>query len=113
MRAVRQPDRARGARDLLHGDAVLQIAEPRPAPLLLDGDAVDAKGAEFGPKVARKRVALVDLVGARRDLVGGETAHALAQHVGGLTEIKVEAAHIVDEHLRSFLRKADSRASFD
>ena len=99
MRAVGQADRGGGARDFLHRHAVLEIAEPGSAPFLLDGDAVQAELAELGPEVARKGVAAVDLVGARRDLVGGEAAHAVAQHVGGLAQAEIEAANVVHAHL--------------
>ena len=98
MRAVGQPDRAGGARNLLHRHAMLEIAEPGPAPLLLDRDAVHAERAELGPELAREGVGAVDLVGARRDLVGGEAAHAVAQQVGGLAEVEIEAgvaAHVL------------------
>src|SRR5437764_928668 len=99
MRAVGEPDRSGGAGDLLHRDAMLEIAEPGSAPLLLDRDAMHAELAELGPQIAREGVAAVDLVGARRDLVGGEAAHAVAQHVGGLAQAEVEAADVVHAHL--------------
>ena len=79
---------------------MLEIAEPRPAPFLLDRDAVHAELAELGPEIARKGVAAVDLVGARRDLVGGKAAHAVAQQVGGLAEVEIKAgiaAHVCSE----------------
>ena len=79
---------------------MLEIAEPGAAPLLLDRDAVHAELAELRPEVAREGVAAVDLVGARRDLVGGEAAHAVAQHVGGLAQAEIEAAKVVDAHGR-------------
>ena len=100
MRAVGQPDRAGRARDLLHGDAVLEIAEAGAAEFLLDRDAVHAERAELGPQIARERVGAVDLVGARRDLVGREAAHALAQHVGGLAEVEPQARKIAGNHVR-------------
>ena len=100
MRAVGQADRGGGARDFLHRDAVLEIAEPGAAPFLLDRDAVHAELAQLRPQVAREGVAAVDLVGARRDLVGGEAAHAVAQHVGGLAEAEIKAPDIVHAHLR-------------
>src|SRR5262245_43652787 len=81
VRPVGQPDRARGARDFLHGDAVLEIAEPEPAEGLVDRDAVGAELAELGPKVAREAVAAVDLVRTWRNMSGREAAHTLAQHV--------------------------------
>jgi hypothetical protein len=69
MRAIGQPDRSRGARDFLHRDAVLEIAEPRSAILLLDGNAMQAERAELRPKVAGELIALVDFFGPRCDLV--------------------------------------------
>ena len=100
MRAIGEADRGGGARDFLHRDAVLEIAEPGAAPFLLDGDAVHAELAQLRPEIARKRVAAVDLVGARRDPVGGEAAHAVAQHVGGLAQAEIKAADVVYAHLR-------------
>src|SRR5262245_28405885 len=97
MRAIGEPDGARGTRNLLHRHAVLEIAEPSSPPLLLDRDAVDAEPAEFGPEFARERVGAVDLFGARRDLVGRESPHAVAQQVGGLAEGEIKtgvAAHL-------------------
>src|ERR1700748_2136003 len=72
MRAVGQADGGGGARNLLQRDAVLEIAQPRAAEFLLHRDAVQAQRADLGPEVARKLVALVDLGGARRDLVAGK-----------------------------------------
>src|SRR6201999_2015678 len=78
MRAVGQADRRRRARYFLERDAVLEIAEPRAAILLLHRDAVQAECTYFGPEVAGKLVAFVDLGGARRDLVKGEIVHGFA-----------------------------------
>ena len=105
MRAVGEPDRRGGARDFLHRDAVLEITQARSAPFLLDRDAVHAELAQLRPEIAREGVAAVDLVGARRNLVGGEVAHAVAQHIGGFAEAEIEAAGIVDAHLHRFRRK--------
>src|ERR1700692_3823087 len=69
MRAVGETDRRRRPGNFLDRDAVLEVAQPRAAIFLLDGDAVEAERADFRPKVARKLVALVDVGGARRDLV--------------------------------------------
>jgi hypothetical protein len=98
MGAVGEPDRGGGARDFLHRHAVLEVAEPGAAPLLLDGNAVNAELAKLRPEVAWEGIAAVDLVGPRRDLVGGEVAHAVAQHVGGLAQPEIEAADIVHTH---------------
>jgi hypothetical protein len=53
-------------------------------------------------QIPAEGIAAVDLVGARRDLVAGKAAHALAQHVGGLAEAEVEAADVVHAHVRRF-----------
>ena len=50
-----------------------------------------AEVAELAPEVGREHVLVVDLGGARRDLVGGEGAHRVAQHVDRLAEIEVQA----------------------
>src|SRR4029077_7968412 len=98
MRTIRQPDRARRARDFLHRDAMFEIAETGAAKLLLDRDAMHPELAEFWPQLARKRIAAVDLFGARRDVVGREAAHAVAQHVGGLAQPEIKPAETVGEH---------------
>ena len=91
MRAVRQADRRRGARDLLHRDDVRQVAEVAAAVLLLDRHAVQAERAELRPEVGRKDVVAVDVGGARRDLVVGELLHRIAQHRDRLAEVEGEA----------------------
>src|SRR5204862_5508413 len=92
-----QADRARPAADLLHGDAVFEIAQARPAVLLLNRDAEQPHLAELRPQTARELVGLVDLGGERRDLVGGKSAHAGAQLVGRLAEIEVERWEVVGD----------------
>src|SRR5262249_47511274 len=96
--AIGEPDRARGARDFLHGDAMFEIAEPEPTPGLADRDAVNAELAEFGPEVAWEGVAAVDLLGARRNMRGCEAAHTLAQHVRRLTEPEIEPTETACQH---------------
>src|SRR5262249_26340347 len=98
VRTVGEPDRGRAARDFLHGDAVRQVAEPRAAELLLDRDAMQPERAHARPQVARERVGAVDLAGARRDLVGRESAHSVAQRVDVLAEAEVEAAPGIGDH---------------
>ena len=98
MRAVGEADRRRAAADLLDCNAVLEIAEARAAVLLLDRDAVQAERAHLRPQLARERVGLVDLGGNRRDLVGGERAHRVAQLVGRFAEAEVERRIVVAEH---------------
>src|SRR5262249_34429580 len=99
--------------DFLHRDAVLEIAEPRPAPFLLDGDAVHAELAQLGPEIAWERVAAVDLVGARGDALGGKTAHAVAQHVGGLAQAEIKAARGVHAHGRRSRARGPARAAIE
>ena len=98
MGAVGQADGGGGARHLLHGDAMLEIAEAGAAMLLLDRDAVQAEGAHLGPQVAREGVGPVDLVGARRDALLREVAHGGADGIGGVAEIEVELAGGVRDH---------------
>ncbi len=94
MGAVGQPHRSGGARDLLHGDHVLEVAEAKAAPVLLDGDPVQAELAHLGPELARELVGGVDLGGERGDAVGGETRGRLADGVGGLAEPEVHAGSV-------------------
>ena len=101
MRAVGQADRRRRARDFLDRDAVLEIAEPGAAIFLLDGNAVQAERADLRPEVAGKLIALVDLGGARRDLVAGEILHGFADRVRGLAEIEIEHPMRVGNHGRA------------
>src|SRR5882724_42991 len=90
MRPIRQADRGRRARHLLHRNAVLEIAQTRTAILLLDRDAVEAERADLGPEVAGKLIAAVDFGGARRDFVLRERMHRLSDRIRGLAEIEVE-----------------------
>ena len=104
MRAVGQADRRRRPGNFLNRDAMLEIAEPRAAIFLLDGNPVQAEVAEFRPQVARELVALVDLGGARRDLMRREVADGLANRVRGLAEIEIEHPLRVGNHLDVCLR---------
>jgi len=98
MRAVGQADRRRGTRELLDRDAMLEIAEPAAAILLLDRDAVQAERADFWPQVTRKLVALVDLGSSRRDLLAGERLNGFANRIRGFAEIEVEHPLRVGNH---------------
>ena len=104
MRAVRQADRRRRARDLLHRDDVREVAEVAAAVLLLHGHAVQAERAELLPQVGGKDVVAVDLGGARRDLGGGELLHGVAQHVDRLAEVEGEAGQVGHGDLRWSVR---------
>ncbi len=110
---IRQPDRGRGARDFLHSNAVLEITEPRPAPFLLDRDAVHTELAQLGPEVAREDVAAVDLLGARGNAFTGEAAHALAQHVSGLAQTEIKAANVVHAHGRQSRMERSDRGRIE
>src|SRR6266850_1239029 len=93
VRAVREPDRRRGARDLLHRDDVGEIAHRRAAVLFFHRHAEQAQRAELAPQVGREFIGAVDLRGARCDLLRGEIAHRVAQPGGGLAVIEAEEAH--------------------
>ena len=101
MRAVTQADRGRAAADLLHRDDMLEVAEAGAAVFLLDGDAEQAEFTEPGPEITRELVGPVDLVGARRDLVGGEAGDRIADHVCGLAEPEIEHRRLVRNHRRT------------
>src|SRR5262245_47560414 len=102
--AVGQPDRARGAGDFLHDDAVLKIAEPKPTERLRHRDAMHAELAELRPQIARKGIAAIDLGGARSYPRGREAAHALAQHVRRFPEPEIEPPETACQHRISLLR---------
>ena len=95
VRAVAQAHRGRRPAHLLHRDAVLGVAEPDPAVLLLDGDPEDAEVAHLGPEVGGEVVRLVDRRRPGRDLVRGEAHHAVADEVGLVAEAEVEAGKLV------------------
>ena len=92
MRAVGEADRGRGARDLLHRHAMLEIAEPEAAVFLRRGDSMQPERAHLGPEIARKLIVAVDRGGARRDLALGEFARGFADHVGASPRSKLRAA---------------------
>ena len=90
MGAVAEAHRGRGARHLLLGDDMLEIAEAEPAILLGDGDPVQAERAHFRPQLPGEPVLRVDLRGDRRDPVGGEAAGGVADRVRHLAEFEIE-----------------------
>ena len=88
VRAIGQPDRRRRARDLLHRHAMREIAHRGAAVLLLDGDAEQTQVAHLAPQVGRELVRVIDVRGARRDLVRGELLHRRAQQIDRLAMMK-------------------------
>src|SRR5215469_10203399 len=100
MRAIGQADGRGSPRNLLQRDAMLEIAEPCPAIFLLDRDAMQPERADLRPEVARKLIALVDLGGARRDLIAGEIVNGFANCVRGFAEVEIEDAVRVGNHGR-------------
>ena len=99
MGAVGKPDARACPANLLHGDAMFEIAKPRPAPFLFDRDAMQAERAHGPPQIARKIVGAVDLSGARSNFCLGEATHGFSQHIGVLPEAKIEAAIGVFKHV--------------
>src|SRR3546814_16694533 len=91
MRAIGQPDRGRGAADLLHRHDMLGVAHAGAAILLLDRDAEDAEIAELAPQIGRKLVIAVDGRGTWGDLVVGEAADRAAQHLRRLATAEIQA----------------------
>ena len=104
VRAVAEPDRGRGPAHLLHGDAMLQIAEPAAAFLLLHGDTQKPEVAEPRPEVARELVANVDLLRPRRNLRLREALDRRADHVRRLAQPEIQAGHPVGGHCVIFSR---------
>ena len=80
MRAIGKTDGGGGSRNLLHGHAMREIAEPGATPFLFDCDPEKTKRPELRPQIARKTVGPVDFVGARRDLFLRKVAHRVAKH---------------------------------
>src|SRR5437868_14400829 len=79
---------------------MLEVSETRAAILLLHGNAVQPEGADFRPKIPWELIALVDFVGARRDLVAGEIVHRFANGVRRFAEVEVEHPMRVGDHGR-------------
>ena len=79
--AVGEADGAGGPGDLLHGDAVVHVAEPHPAVLLGRREAVEVEVPHEPPQVhlPREVVGRVDRRRVRRDGLLRELAHALLE----------------------------------
>ena len=97
MGAVGESDRGRRAAHLLHRDHVGEVAHPRPAQRLLDGDPVQPERAECFPEIARELVGRVDLACARRDLRLREAVDGLPERLDLVAEGE---AHASVEHRR-------------
>jgi hypothetical protein len=82
-----------------------QVAQARAAEFFLDRDPVQPDASHLGPQVARKLVAAVDLLGARRDLVLRERLHGLAQLVDLVAETKIEAGPRIGDHRRHLVAR--------
>src|ERR1017187_5701207 len=98
MRAVGHTDRCAGARNLLHGHAMMQIAEAGTAILLLHRDAVQAERTHLRPQIAREGIVAVDGRGARRDAVLREIVHGFTQHFDVEPEAEIEARPGIGNH---------------
>jgi hypothetical protein len=98
MRAIGEPDRPRGARDLFHGDGVGEIAEAGATPALRDRDAEETELPEGRPQVARKLIAAVDVGGARGDPLRGKAAHLLADLLDRLAEAEIAVYRDLSGH---------------
>src|SRR5262249_31677906 len=56
MRAIGEPDRGGGARDLLHRDAGLEIAQPRPSPVMPCPPSLPSSGHRSRGKVLLRSI---------------------------------------------------------
>ncbi len=93
MRPVGQTDRTAGAADLLHGHHMLQVTHARPAIFLPDGQSEQPQLPELRPKITRKLIATVDLLGAGCDLLACKLRHRLAQQIDVLAQPEIEGNH--------------------
>ena len=86
--AVRQADRAGRPADLLHGNAVVHVAEPHPTILLWGGEAVEIEIAHELPEVdvLGEMFGGVDGGGVRGDGLLRELVHALLELLLGVVE---------------------------
>ena len=98
MRAIGKTDRGRGARDLLHGHDVREVAEIGAAPAFRHGEAVQALGAQLRPQLARELVGAVNLLGQGRNFGARKAAHLGPDLVESVTEAKIEVAGIYVSH---------------
>ena len=92
MRAIAQADGRRRPRYLLHRHGVREVAKPGAAFSGRNGEAEQSELAQLAPQVARKEVAAVDFVGARRDALLGEATHLIAHGIDHLAEAEIELA---------------------
>ena len=108
VRAVGEADAGRGPADLLHGDRVLEIAQARAAPFLLDRHAEQPELTQLRPQPARERVRPVDLLGQRGDLDRSERGDRVADRLGGLAQIEAQGRHAVGDHRPSSFRPIEA-----
>jgi hypothetical protein len=95
MRAIRQTHRAGCTGNLFHGDCMCKVAKTRAAPALGHCDTEQSLLAQFGPQVARKLVAPVELRGTRCNALGGKAPHLGANFLEALIEpeITIDGSH--------------------
>jgi len=67
-----------------------QVTQAGAAVFFGHGNAQQAHVTELAPQVGGEQVVTVDLSRARRDLLGHEGLHLVAQHVDGFTEGEVQ-----------------------
>ena len=77
---------------------MLEIAQAGAAIAFVGGDPEDAQRTELAPEIGGKVVDAVDLGRPRRDLLGGEAAHLVAQRVGGLAKAEIEIGQAIGNH---------------
>jgi len=88
--AVGQRHRCRTTADLFHSHHMGQVAQAGTAVFFGHGNAQQAHVTELAPQVGGEQVVDVDLCRARRNLLGHEGLHLVAQHVDGFAEGEVQ-----------------------
>src|SRR6185437_8097682 len=93
-----KPNRGAGTRNLLHGYAVFEIAEPCPAVFLLDRNAMQAECSHLGPKIAWENIVPIYIARTGRDAILRKIAHGFAQHVDVRPKAEIESRPCIWNH---------------
>src|SRR6516165_2514270 len=112
MRTVGQADSRRGARNLLHGDHMREIAQLSAAVFLADRQSEDAEVSELAPEIGWKKVLLVDRSSTRGNFIRRKFVDRIAQHVDIFAEREVQHRHMAHWKLPGFLVSRPRRSWF-
>src|SRR6476620_273699 len=94
MSTVGQADSRRGARNLLHGDHMREIAQLSAAVFLADRQSEDAEVSELAPEIGWKKVLVVDRSSTRGNLIRRKFVDRIAPHFDISAERKAQRRHM-------------------